>query len=59
MIPIYFTIVTLVSMGVGSMLGHIFKLRRSQRYDVCYTSYTLSNTFAQELRHGCCDVHEL
>ncbi|KAJ3518300.1 hypothetical protein NMY22_g13744 [Coprinellus aureogranulatus] len=30
-IPIYFTIVTLVSMGVGSVLGRIFKLRRSQR----------------------------
>ncbi|KAJ2915664.1 hypothetical protein MD484_g4769, partial [Candolleomyces efflorescens] len=30
-IPIYFTIVTMISMGVGSVLGHIFKLRKSQR----------------------------
>ncbi|KAJ2928564.1 hypothetical protein H1R20_g8497, partial [Candolleomyces eurysporus] len=30
-IPIYFTVVTMISMGVGSMLGHIFKLRKSQR----------------------------
>lgn len=30
-IPIYFTIVSLVSMGVGSALGHMFGLRRSQR----------------------------
>ncbi|KAF6750789.1 endoplasmic reticulum protein [Ephemerocybe angulata] len=30
-IPIYFAIVTLVSGVVGSALGHLFKLRRSQR----------------------------
>ena len=58
-IPIWFIIVTVASMLVGSLLGSLFRLRQSQRSLILISLYILSNIAQQEFRYRSLHVHEL
>jgi hypothetical protein len=58
-IPIFFLLVTGVSLGVAWLLGNLFRLKPSQRYLLVLISQAAFSPFSQKLCNGCCHIHEL
>jgi hypothetical protein len=58
-IPIFFLLVTGVSLGVAWLLGNLFRLKPSQRYLLVLISQTDCLSFSQKLCNGRCHIHEL
>ncbi|KZP28570.1 hypothetical protein FIBSPDRAFT_244294 [Athelia psychrophila] len=57
-IPIFFILVTLLSMSVAFTLGWIFKLKRSQRCVLPFFTQTSCSSSIQKFRDGRVYVHE-